>query len=296
MPQKLVLVSLAYHADEDGKAWPNSSTLRTKTGLSRSGLKLQIRKLEKAGLIKRNARYSDSGRQTSNGYNIAFVGGHVTEPLPGHAMWPLPGHELVTPPQSQAGDPHDIQYDIHKEIQYIGDSSQETPVKLQDVLAGNETLPREDIFVYAPRKDHKLTADGCAYLWRHCRASAGENGFQAELLIKEKKMLHRAYERVGEDFNLAIWAVMSEWIGFTKFAAEYYEAFNLPTIPTVGFFTKFIEAAVHFNDYNLTSADSGFVQVIAKDSKALTKPNENKDNGDTAITSDELAAISGEIE
>ena len=294
--EKLVLVVLAYHADDYGLAWAKSKRMRDEAGLSRSGFKVQIRKLEKRGLVERKSHYSDTGRQTTNRYQLDLLGGHHMKPLPGHDSEPLPGHELMTPSGSLAGDPHDIQYYIHSDIQSIGDKSQETPVKLEDVLTEGEKLSREDIFCNALRKSDKLTPDGCAYLWRQCRASAGENGFQAELLIKEKKMLHRAYERVGENYNLAIWAVMSDWIGFTKFAAHHHGAFNMPTTPTINFFTKFIEAAVSFNSTNTESAYSGFVQVTANTPKALTKPNENKDNGGTAITSDELAAISEGME
>lgn len=286
--EKLVLMSLAYHADNDGLAWPKSASLRDKTGLSRSGLKLQVRKLEKAGLITRENRFTERGRQTSNMYQLSMGGDTIGDPSPGHAC--------VTPPRSPVGDPlDDIQYDI-QEGDTIGGEPQETTMKINDVLTQHLVMTREEIFQKALRKNNKLTPGACAYLWRNCRTFAAEdNGFQAELLIKEKKMLHNAYKRVGEDYNLAVWAVMADWIGFTKHAAEMSGAFNMPHRPTVQFFIKFIESALDFTKCNDNSQGSGFVQLTAKPHKDLTKPNGKTENTHNAITSDELAAISGEF-
>ena len=295
--EKLVLIVLAYHADKDGLAWAKSKRMQGETGLSRSGFKVQIRKLEKRGLIVRMSHYSEiSGRQTTNRYQLPLGGGHVLEPLPGHTREPLPGHESGTPSGSLTGDPLDIQYDIQNEIQSIGDESPGDLMNIEDVLNQHVALTREDIFRNALRKNDKLTADGCGYLWRHCRASAGDNGFQVETLRKEKILLHSSYKRVGEDFNLAVWAVMTDWIGFTKEAEDAQGAFSLPLYPTVVFFIKYIETAVEFATSNSFSDDSDFVQVIAKAPKPLTKPKENKDNAHIAITSEELAAINRELE
>jgi len=261
--------------------------MREETGLSRTGFKQQVRKLESQGFLTMKSRFTDAGRQTSNHYQLHMGGVTHSDPTG--------GHKLQTPHGSQAGDPPDIGNEI-QEGNTNCDKSQETPLNIEELLNQQESLSREDIFRKALRKDDKLTPDGCAYLWRNCRASAGDNGFQAELLVKDKKMLHNAYKRVGEDFNLAVWAVMSNWIAFTKFAADSYEAFNLPHFPTISFFTKFIEAAVAFHETNSGASSSDFVQVTANPSKPLTKPKEIKDNEHTAITSDELAAISGELE
>ena len=285
---KLVLIVLAYHANKLGLAWAGSTRMRRETGLSRTGFKSQIRKLENTGFVKRESRFTNAGRQTSNGYQLNMGG--VTQCDP---SW---GHELQTPQGSLATDPLDIQYEIQEGDTSCGEP-QETPMKIEELLNQRENLTREEIFSNAIRTEDKLTPDGCAFIWRNCRASADEdNGFQAEILIREKKMLHSAYKRVGEDFNLAIWAVMANWIGFTKHAADTAGAFNLPNYPTISFFIKFIEAAVDFKSKNDYSANSGFVQLTAKQDNHLTKPNENKDNGATAITSDELAAISEEFE
>lgn len=286
--EKLVLIVIAYYADNDGLAWPKSTGLREKTGLSRSGLKLQVRKLEKAGLLIRKDRFTESGRQTTNGYQLSMGGVMISNPSPGHVC--------MTPPRSPTGDPLNIQYEI-QEGYTNGGEPQETKVKVDDVLQEQfVTITREEIFANALRYKGKLTPGACAYLWRNCRAYASaNNGFQAELLSREKKMLHNAYKRTGEDYNLIVWAVMTDWIGFTKHAESIAGAFNMPHHPTIPFFIKFIEAALDFTKNNCFSKDEGFVQLTAKPNKDLTKPNVKPENTNDAITSEELAAIGGEL-
>lgn len=299
MSEKLVLVALAYHADDDGWAWPSNRKLREKTGLSRTGVIAQIKKLERDGLLTLEMRYRENGSQTSNKYHL---GVHALKTPPIHATETPPLHSYEDGEGAAVGGPLEIQYNIQDEIQVIGDESQETTLNIDEFLQDRDELSREDIFRNALRKSDKLTPksrtltpDGCAYIWRNCRSSAGDNGFQAELLVKEKKMLHNSYSRVGEDYNLAVWAVMVNWIAFTKHTEKSYGAFKMPIIPTVAFFVKYVEAAVDFARFDLSSEESGFVQVTAKSANPLTKPNEIKDNGDVAITSDELAAISGDF-
>lgn len=293
LTQKLVMIALAYHADDDGLAWPSNRKLRAKTGLSRTGLILQVRKLEVRGLIVRQLSYRDNGAQTSNRYQL---GVHLTETPPVHDEWTPPIHLYVEGEGTTTGGPHDIQYEIQEEIHSIGGEPQEDEgLNIDEVLAQHVALTREDIFSKALRKDDKLTPDGCAYLWRNCRSSAGDNGFQAELMVKDKKMLHSAYKRVGEDYNLAVWSVMSDWIGFTKAAESGQGAFSLPSNPQVSFFIKYIETAVDFMSSNSFSDSGGFVQLAANSSKPLTKPSVSKDNTSEAITSGELAAIGEEL-
>lgn len=281
---KLVLIVLAYHANKTGRAWAGNDRMRREVGLSRTGLKVQLRKLEKAGFVKRESRFTKTGRQTSNAYQLSMGGVTLADP-----SW---GNQLQTPHGPQVTDPPDIQYEIKEGDTNCG-TPQVIPMNIKELLNQDENLTREEIFCNALRKDNKITPDGCAYLWRNCRRSAAaSNGFQAEILVKEKKMLHSAYKRVGEDFNLAIWAVMENWIAFTKHAEKVAGAFSLPNYPTISFFIRFIEAAVDFKSTSTYSAKLGFVQLTAKPLKPLTKPKETKDNGATAITSAELAAIS----
>ena len=291
--QKIVLIALAWHADDDGIAWPKLTTLVNELPMSRRGTIIQIRKLEFSGYLVKELAFRDTGAQTTNRYILDLEGVHHT--CMGGMQHDLHGGDAATVHGGDADHaaPLNIQYKIQDKIHVTGDESQETQMHYEEVLNEYEVLDRDYIFSNALRKDDKLTPDGCAYLWRNCRASAAKgNGFQIEILKKEKKMLHSAYKRVGEDFNLAVWAVMANWIGFTKHAADISGAFSLPQQPTISFFIKFIEAAVDFKSTNAEASESGFMQLTAKTPETLTNVKENKDNGHTAITSDELAAIS----
>lgn len=286
LPQitKILLVALAYHANKDGVAWPSRARLMEKTNLSRSGLKLHMRKLEEAGLVVREARFTEKGRQTSNWYTLK-VGDTLCDPST--------GHELVTPPLSPMGDPSiEIQYEIQE-----GDTNGGEPqMKVQDLMnihQKKKELTQKLIFENALRKKGKLTPGACTYLWRNCRsAAADDNGFQAELIGKEAKMLHNAYKRIGEVYPMVVWNVMENWIAFTKYAEKQAGAFKSPLTPNVPYFVKFIEAAA---DYTPGQKGEGFVQLTAKPKKALTKPTGSDDNTGEAITSDELAAIGKEL-
>lgn len=164
-------------------------------------------------------------------------------------------------------------------------------MKIKDVL-GKEKMGKEEIFSKAKRVNGKLTAKACGDLWKKCRASAADdNGYQAELLQKEWKILHNAYKRVGHDFPEIIWAVMENWVAFGKHAEKTTEAFNVPTLPNIPFFVKFMEAAADFAQTSQGSEDHGFVQLSAKPKKPLTKPKEKGDNMHTAISLEEVLAI-----
>ena len=147
---------------------------------------------------------------------------------------------------------------------------------------------RDEIFQKAKRKDGKLTPDGCAYLWRNCRASAAKNGFQAEMLKKEKGMLSNAYERIGELYPAAVWNVMERWVAFTKYAETQAGAFNMPLTPNIGFFVKFIEQAATFN---IAKKEDFGVKLVARDTKPLTNTNKKPQNTSNAASIEEAQAI-----
>lgn len=66
--QKLVLLALADHADDQGYCWPGVRSLTEKCGISRSGLIDQINRLVKAGYMVKKPRTDDSGRSSTNLY------------------------------------------------------------------------------------------------------------------------------------------------------------------------------------------------------------------------------------
>lgn len=292
-----VLVALADLANEkeNHTAWPSKATLMWMTNLSRRGLMLQIRKLEQGGYITCEKRQRDNKSYRSNLYIMHMETGHELVPPTGHDMYPTLGHELVPHPRAQAGAPLEPKIEPNIEPKNESAEAQEEQVKsVLDWVPGDKQS-KDDIFDKANRKHGKLTADGCAFLWRHCRANAASNGFQAEIIGKDRIKLRTAYERVGEDFPEIVWAVMANWISFTKYAETYTEAFNSPMKPSVPFFVKFIESALNFMQSNQNSQPDTFVQLISQPEEPLTETPQSDDNAPNAISADELLAMTKEL-
>ena len=200
------------------------------------------------------------------------------------------------PPKGSQSD-HPIDNTIINTIKNTincGEPQSEEILKIQEVISGKD-MKKENIFDKAKRKEGKLTPGGCGYLWRNCRSSAGENGFQAELRVADQKILHTAQKRVGELYPEVVWGVMSNWGGFTKHAEKTAGAFNCPSNPSVPFFAKFIEAAASFVDTNDGAETTGFVQLSATAKKPLTKPKASTDNVHKAATLEEIMATNKDI-
>jgi Helix-turn-helix domain len=66
-----VFIAIAVHADIDGLAWPSMATIAAMTDIGRGDIPRSIRRLERAGLIRREGRHGDAG---ANVYRILFVG------------------------------------------------------------------------------------------------------------------------------------------------------------------------------------------------------------------------------
>lgn len=67
---KLVLWSLANYADENGLAWPSVRTLTGIVECSRTTLFRKLGLLEELGLVEREQRHDDAGRQRSSNYRL----------------------------------------------------------------------------------------------------------------------------------------------------------------------------------------------------------------------------------
>lgn len=282
---KWVLVILAdYQNAAHDKTWPKIATLAKQTGLSESSVRRGIKELIKEELVSVNPR-NKGGTIRSNEYFLATTetAGERSRGTPAgvHGELSYKEEEISeqTNEQTICGEPQ----------------SEDSKVKVSDVLV-EIGRSKEDIFSKAKRTGGKLTSGGCAYLWRNCRASAdSDNGFQAELIDKEKKQLHNAYKRVGEIFPEVVWAVMENWVAFGKHAESTTEVFNIPLLPSVSFFVKCVEAAADYTQTNQGPEDHGFPQLIAKAKKPLTKPKETSDNTHKGITIEELRAIGKEM-
>lgn len=73
-----LLLVLANRADPEGFAYPSRRYLAERTDLAPSTITRLLRELEQAGLLRKEERFSDSGRQTSSLYQLA-LGGDFSE-------------------------------------------------------------------------------------------------------------------------------------------------------------------------------------------------------------------------
>lgn len=80
---KHVLLTLSCHVPEiGGVAWPAIATLAAETSLSEPTVKKHLRAGVDGGWIARVARYTETGRQTSNSYALAAPGGGGKQTAP----------------------------------------------------------------------------------------------------------------------------------------------------------------------------------------------------------------------
>lgn len=70
--RKLVLLSLADQANDEGWTWPAMRTIAQRCGVSAKTAREHIAALEVQGILKREARQDATGRQTSNLFQISI--------------------------------------------------------------------------------------------------------------------------------------------------------------------------------------------------------------------------------
>ena len=70
---KAVYMVLAVHADNTGYCFPSVETICKAVGRARSGVQAALAELEERGIIYRSERWTDEGRQTSNGYVLTDI-------------------------------------------------------------------------------------------------------------------------------------------------------------------------------------------------------------------------------
>lgn len=81
--RKLVLIKLADNANDDGECWPSYQHIADQCEIARSTVKLHIRALESAGLLRREFRRTGELNQ-SNVFHLTLGGGAADNP-PGAA-------------------------------------------------------------------------------------------------------------------------------------------------------------------------------------------------------------------
>lgn len=69
---KVLLLALADIADDQGFCWPSNRTLAEKCCTSERTVQRMLKQFEDLGLITIERRFTEAGRQTSNGYRMAL--------------------------------------------------------------------------------------------------------------------------------------------------------------------------------------------------------------------------------
>jgi hypothetical protein len=114
--EKLVLLALADNASDEGYCWPSWDTIMAKTGISsKSTLSLCLRRLEDAGLIRREHRKRKSGSNASNAYWVLQDDIHSSNIEPCHSSNIEPptvrisnhGSSNIEPPYEPSMNRHD---------------------------------------------------------------------------------------------------------------------------------------------------------------------------------------------
>lgn len=73
--EKLLLMAVADHADDEGTCWPGQVGLAIKCGISDRTVRTRLKKLETLGLIAREPRYNAEGKRTSDRITLRFTTG-----------------------------------------------------------------------------------------------------------------------------------------------------------------------------------------------------------------------------
>lgn len=282
----LIMIADWYNKQYD-YAWPKHSELAEKTGYGVSTIKRHIEWLIDHGLVKKEKQFWQ-GSQRANRYYLPInvMAFQV-------AQNELLGGADLTYPVAQNELPSNTITNTPTDTPNCADAQSEENMKLEDIQAGKKS--KAEILAEAKR-DHtgKLTPKGCAYLWRHSRASAADdNGFGIELTTKAMNQLKQVEKRMGDIFPEVIWNVMSDWVGFTQHAESTSTAFDSPANPSIDYFVKFAEAAADF----IVEEDlgEGFQPKVKSIAKPLTNEPLTKDNGHKAMSKEEFKALSKEL-
>ena len=79
--KKMVLMSLADNANDEGYCWPSIDTISYKSSVSVSSARRHLKALEELGLITKQQRIKESGASNTNGYYL-HIGNTIKQPLP----------------------------------------------------------------------------------------------------------------------------------------------------------------------------------------------------------------------
>lgn len=75
--QKLVLLALADHANDDGHCWPGMKRIADKCAMSARQVSSHVANLEKAGLVTLNRRIKENNQYSTYDYQLNFASGSL---------------------------------------------------------------------------------------------------------------------------------------------------------------------------------------------------------------------------
>jgi hypothetical protein len=238
---KFVLLALAdWYNELESCAWPTQRRLAKKLGMPYGTVRDSLRWLSEVDLVVVEHHYKHN-KQVANRYRlpvnmIVFQG---VEAQQGGVESQQGGVEAQQPIIDTVKDT------VKDTVSLASSPTQGDDVKISDVIETN-TKTKKSIF-----EKFKPTPKGCADFWRDARATASdENGFAAELLVKDFKLLDNARKRVGDDFPSIVWKCMGDWVGFCKHAEAAHGAFSMGHSPTVKKFVLYVEAAADYYQQN----------------------------------------------
>lgn len=163
--EKLTLVAIADHADQNNFCWPSHKLTAARVGVSVSTIKRCIRHMEDLGLLRRIPRNRANGSQASNGY-VLVLGGQND---PGAAGGP--GAPVTSePPLTPSPNPH-LFYDDSAESSLdepvtTEQAPPQTPPAKRDKwgILESERRPVRDAIVHLAHQPYRSEAYDVAFL------------------------------------------------------------------------------------------------------------------------------------
>ena len=101
--EKLLLILIASHANDDGECFPSQTTLAYRSGLSRRTVLRSLAELEERGVITRRKRRRPDGSRSSDTIRLNVHGAPVRPPLAGGNL--TDGARVTFPPQGDSVSP-----------------------------------------------------------------------------------------------------------------------------------------------------------------------------------------------
>ena len=101
--EKLMLILIASHANDEGECFPSQTTLAYRSGLSRRTVLRSLADLEERGVITRRQRRRPDGSRSSDTIRLNVHGAPVRPPLAGGNL--TDGARVTFPPQGDSVSP-----------------------------------------------------------------------------------------------------------------------------------------------------------------------------------------------